>query len=36
MQYDYKHEIMQPRLSVSSDYKYEEHKGQIPLIIHHM
>ncbi len=29
------HEIVQPWLPVPQDYKYQEHKGQIPLIIHH-
>ncbi len=27
--------LSQPWLSVPQNYKYEEHKGQIPLIIHH-
>ncbi len=30
---DQNHEIVQPW--IPQDYKYEEHKGQIPLIIHH-
>ncbi len=29
------HEIVPPWLPVPQDYKYEEHKGQIPLILHH-
>ncbi len=32
---DYEHKIIQPWLPVPQDYKYEEHKGQIPLIINH-
>ncbi len=32
---DLKHDIVQPWLPVPQDYKYEEHNGQIPLIIHH-